>query len=87
MPKAKAMVIGPIRPKYIHKVIKFLPASVKCGVIPLLAPTVARADTVSYKISTRGALSVIVSIKLTERMMNMDTKNIARAFLTVSVLI
>src|SRR5699024_6464400 len=82
---AKAMVIGPSLPRYIQKVIKTLPTADKSGVNPLLAPTVASAETVSYKISTRGALSVIVKTKLTERIMVIDTKNIAKAFLNTSV--
>ena len=48
-PNDRAIVIGPILPKYIQRVIKIFDAAESLSVMPRVAPTVPKAEAVSYK--------------------------------------
>ena len=87
IPNDRAMVIGPILPKYMQIVIKIFDTTESLSVIPRLAPTVAKADDVSYKMSIKAKSSKAAITKLTNITIDREITNIDKAFLIVSLLI
>ena len=56
--KAKSIVTDPTRPHSIRNAKSSLETIPSEGVIPTVTPTVAIADTVSHRVSTRGKFSI-----------------------------
>lgn len=51
--KAMDTVSGPTRPRNMVREISSLETTLRVGVMPVVSPTVAKADTVSYSTSAR----------------------------------
>ena len=79
---ALKMVMAPVRPINIRRIIIILPGAVKSGVMPADTPDVERAENTSNIIWTRGFLSVMERIKIAAKLIKIAESRIIKASLT-----